>query len=275
MTEGTITILRSAIAASVLGAGIMVGSPIQGGDNPHQLQANITNDPVKSTPVKQARKYAPNYPIELVHMSIPDRKQSFMELVIPAIENAHNDILRDRRTILKILHKNNLSKKDQEFLRQKMDEYGVKKNSDFSELLKHVDIVPASMAVAQAALESGWGASRLAQKTNGIFGQKGKNQCAIEATDGGTHPCFDSFEDSVLAYMNNLNTNPSYREFREERHAMRKAKGENSSLDGYSLMGTLTRYSIRKEEYIEQIRGFMKSNGFLAFDNSIKLPSIN
>ena len=80
-------------------------------------------------------------------------------------------ILADRKK-LKILskEKNLLQIIEKQWLRQKLLEYKVKKG-DLKQLLIRMDIIPTSIALAQAAKESGWGTSRFALEGNAIFGQ--------------------------------------------------------------------------------------------------------
>ena len=76
--------------------------------------------------------------------------------------------------------------KEKAWLRQKLREYKVK-NSDMSELKRRMDIIPVSIALAQAAKESGWGTSRFALEGNAIFGQWTWTGQGIEPLNKGKH----------------------------------------------------------------------------------------
>ena len=91
-------------------------------------------------------------------------------------------------------------------------------------LLERVDIIPNSMVATMAAAESGWGTSGLARENNNLFGMKcGAGRCrgAMKGL-----PQFESVEQSVQAYVTNLNTHPAYSSFRKSRLQLRKADQE-------------------------------------------------
>jgi uncharacterized FlgJ-related protein len=134
---------------------------------------------------------------------------------------------------------------------------------DVNELMKRVDVVPLSLALAQAAEESGWGTSRFANEGNALFGQwtfdgtgiKPEQQRAGMGNYG--IKAFESPLESVRAYVHNLNTNRAYADLRNARAAVRAAGGE---LSGYELAGSLTKYSERGSAYVESLRGLMTTN---------------
>mgnify|MGYP003335743538 CR=1 FL=1 len=94
------------------------------------------------------------------------------------------------------------------------------------ELLKRVDIVPPSMAIAQGGVESGWGTSVAARVGNSLFGQiqsVGRHSVAVPWRPGSGMPQpFSNVGEAAEAYVINLNTHPAYSAFRNERAAMRK-----------------------------------------------------
>ena len=141
------------------------------------------------------------------------RKELFIQIVLPLILEENNKILLDRKKLFAILNKNNNSNSDNEWLNKKFKQYGVA-NKDLSTLKRRMDIIPPSMAIAQAAKETGWGTSRFALEGNALFGQwtytdKGIKPAAAEA--GTTHKVmmFNVLKSSVRAYTRNLNTHKS------------------------------------------------------------------
>ena len=135
-------------------------------------------------------------------------------------------ILNDRIKFKKIINKKMTSDKEKSWLLAKLREYKVK-NSDFKELEKRMDIIPVSIALAQAAKESGWGTSRFALEGNAIFGQWTWTGQGIEPLYKGKHERhkilrFPILRASVKAYKNNLNTNKGYKDFREKDTAKEK-----------------------------------------------------
>ena len=84
------------------------------------------------------------------------------------------------------------------------------------ELLLRVDLIPASLALAQAANESAWGTSRFTILGNNIFGQwcydEGCGIVPARRAPGAKHEvkAFDTVQQSVEAYFLNINTHDSY-----------------------------------------------------------------
>ena len=119
-----------------------------------------------------------------------------------------------------------------------------------------MDIIPVSIALAQAAKESGWGTSRFALEGNAIFGQWTWTGQGIEPFNKGKHENhkilrFPILRASVKAYKNNLNTHKVYSEFREKRYSYRK---RNKSIKGLNLTDTLDRYAQTGKEYTDILR---------------------
>ncbi|MEX2131119.1 MAG: glucosaminidase domain-containing protein [Pseudohongiellaceae bacterium] len=141
---------------------------------------------------------------------------------------------------------------------------GVSERRLVNELLKRVDIIPVSLALAQAANESAWGTSRFALEGNNIFGQWCYEQgCGLVPTrrlSSATHEVrsFATIESAVEAYFENLNTHAEYEHFRELRFQMRGQKGElNSLVLAYGLAG----YSERGENYVDELQTIIQQNG--------------
>jgi Bax protein len=142
----------------------------------------------------------------------------------------------------------------------------------FSKLKKRVDIIPASMALAQAANESGWGTSRFARQGNNYFGQwcfrKGCGIVPSERDDGGKHEVasFESASHSVKSYFRNINTNRAYKSLRETRAQLRSA---NKTIKGEVLAEDLQHYSERGEKYIEELQKIIRVNGLSKWDEQL------
>ncbi len=142
---------------------------------------------------------------------------------------------------------------------------------DFDELLRRVDIIPPSLALAQGAEETGWGTSRFAHEGNALFGQRifgGKGGLVPHRRDKGKTFKVRAFEDlieGVKAYAHNLNTFAAYKEFRRAREALREA---GLPLIGTELANTLENYSERREAYIDTIRLIIRANALGMFDKA-------
>ena len=132
-----------------------------------------------------------------------------------------------------------------------------------NELYLRVDKVPVSLALAQAANESAWGTSRFARQGNNIFGQwcyeEGCGLVPRSRLSGATHEVkkFDSIQESVNAYINNINTHPSYSYLRELRARMRD---RNRPLDSLRLAMGLSSYSQRGDNYVDEVQNLIVQN---------------
>ena len=154
------------------------------------------------------------------------KKETFIKIVLPLVVAENEKILDDRIKLKKILSKKMTSEKEKSWLRLKLREYKVKK-SDFKELLQRMDIIPVSIALAQAAKESGWGTSRFALEGNAMFGQWTWGKDGIVPKEKKTNQehkilKFPMLRSSVKAYMFNLNTHRGYKDFRDARAELRK-----------------------------------------------------
>jgi uncharacterized FlgJ-related protein len=229
---------------------------------------------VQNIRFNQAQSYKSNIEIQkfskkiaknnFENSSIKDRKKEFIADLFPIIQNANQDIIEKRDILFEItkkIERNNLNVLEAAILKKLFNEYKVK-NNDLAELKKRIDIVPISLAIAQAAIESGWGTSRFAQEGNAYFGQK-----VIKPSDS-ENPLikvriFENLNDSVKAYLNNLNTHFAYKNFRKSRKELRSF---GKTLEGKVLANQLKKYSELGNEYIYNIQEIIKKNNLSKFD---------
>ena len=195
------------------------------------------------------------------------KKETFIKIVLPLVVAENDKILNDRMKLKEIVSKKMTSDKEKLWLRQKLREYKVK-NSDMKELQKRMDIIPVSIALAQAAKESGWGTSRFALEGNAIFGQWTWTGQGIEPLNKGKHEGhkilrFPILRASVKAYKNNLNTHKVYSEFREKRSKLRK---RNRNLKGTELTQTLDKYAQTGKEYTKILEQIINQNNLSDFE---------
>lgn len=160
--------------------------------------------------------------------STKDRKEKFIQIMEPMIEKENKNIMHERAFIKKFFSKDmfsnfgNIDETNIDYLVQIAEKYKIKQLYNKQEYLNKVNKIPISLAVAQAALESAWGNSRFVKIANNIFGQWTWSQAngivPNEREEGKTHMIrnFKSLQNSVNAYMLNLNRNPAYKEFREK-----------------------------------------------------------
>jgi len=206
--------------------------------------------------------------------NIKKRKNLFIQIVLPLIIEENTKIKLDRKKLFVVLNKNNNSKSDLKWLKKKFKQYGVVEN-DLSTLKIRMDEIPASLAIAQAAKETGWGTSRFAQKGNALFGQwtwSGNGIKPAAADSNSTHKVasFRVLKASVKAYQRNLNTHSSYKEFRKERAIQRDNDGKLNSLE---LVKYLDKYAETGIEYTKILIKIIKQNSLQDFDDVKILPT--
>jgi len=202
------------------------------------------------------------------------RKNLFIKIILPLILEENNRIKLDRKKLFVILNKNNNSDQEKRWLNKKFKQYGVLKR-DLSTLKIRMDLIPVSLAIAQAAKETGWGTSRFALEGNALFGQwtwSGEGIKPAGADSDATHKVmkFKILKSSVRAYQRNLNTHKGYKEFRMARAELRD-NGRN--LDGIILANYLNRYAETGKEYVKIIKQIIKQNNLTDFDDVKLLPS--
>jgi len=202
------------------------------------------------------------------------RKDFFIQIILPLIIKENNNIKLDRKKLFSILNKSKNTKGEKIWLNSKFKQYGVA-NKDLSTLKIRMDEVPVSMAIAQAAKETGWGTSRFAQEGNALFGQwtwSGDGIKPSEADDDSTHKVmkFKVLQASVRAYQRNLNTHTSYKNFRSARAELRD---EGKKLDSIVLSEYLDKYAETGKEYVKVLQQIIRQNNLIDFDDAKLLPT--
>ena len=202
------------------------------------------------------------------------RKEFFIQIVLPLIIKENNNIRLDRKTLFSIINKSNNTKAEKQWLEKKYKQYGVR-SKDLSTLKIRMDEIPVSLAIAQAAKETGWGTSRFAQEGNALFGQwtwSGEGLKPKDADEGKGHKVmkFNVLQASVRAYQRNLNTHRTYREFRKARAELRDL---NKPLDSMQLSKYLNKYAETGNQYVEVLQKIIEQNNLKDFDDAKLLPS--
>ena len=201
------------------------------------------------------------------------RKDLFIQIILPLIIKENNNIKLDRKKMFDILNKSKNTKAEKKWLGLKFKQYGVV-NKDLSTLKIRMDEIPVSMAIAQAAKETGWGTSRFAQEGNALFGQwtwSGEGIKPKRADDNSTHKImkFKVLQASVKAYQRNLNTHSTYKNFRSTRAELRD---EGKKLDSIILSEYLDKYAETGKEYVKILQQIIRQNNLEDFDDAKLLP---
>jgi Bax protein len=219
-----------------------------------------------------AYPHAPLNSKVLQSQSLNPQQQSFVVFMVPKIDSANQQVFALRQRIIAIKQKNKLSNLDRRFLiatatSYKVPHFKLDDPASMTELLKRVDIVPTSLVLAQAANESGWGASRFAKRADNFFGQHCYTKgCGIVPASGDTTfevQKFHNAQDAINYYLYNLNSNSSYASFRDARAQLRAA---GKSLTGPNLVPYLVNYSQLGEGYISMINSMILAHGFSQYD---------
>ena len=202
------------------------------------------------------------------------RKEFFIQIVLPLIIEENNNIKLDRNTLFTIINKSNNSNSEKQWLEKKYKQYGVK-SGDLSSLKIRMDEIPVSLAIAQAAKETGWGTSRFALEGNALFGQwtwSGEGLKPKEAKEGENHKVmkFNILQASVRAYQRNINTHSTYKDFRKARAKLRDS---NKPLDSIVLSKYLNKYAETGNQYVEVLQKIIKQNKLQDFDDAKLLPA--
>ncbi|WP_052435333.1 glucosaminidase domain-containing protein [Sulfurospirillum cavolei] len=202
------------------------------------------------------------------------QKEAFFLHMKALVDKSNDEIKKDREFITDFFAKampgafRGLNQKNVGYLIALRNKYGIENLFDRDEYYKRINTIPVSMALAQAALESGWGKSRFAREANNLFGHwtySGIGLMPQNRLPGKTHMIrvFSSLQKSVTSYMLNLNTNDAYSLFRERRY---QAFLEGRTFNGMESAKTMINYSELKEEYIKMIREMIEQNNLSIYD---------
>ncbi|MEQ8409467.1 MAG: glucosaminidase domain-containing protein [Gammaproteobacteria bacterium] len=206
-----------------------------------------------------------------------ERKQAFLDYFLPIIQQQNRELLTQRAELLDMhQEKGQLS-----FLERykvsnlaetyEVEEFDFDEESDWQTLIRRVDIVPPSLALAQAANESAWGTSRFAEQGNNYYGQwcfvEGCGIVPNQRPAGESYEVadFSSAEESVEYYLRNINHHPAYSQLRQTREQLRNS---DATVSGLQLVNGLTNYSERGEEYVSELRNMIQFNDLAQLDGS-------
>ena len=228
--------------------------------------------------VRAGQKVKPIYltklPKDLISLGNTGQKRElFIKIVLPLILDENKKITEDRKKLFKILNKNFNTVGERVWLKRRFKEYKIE-DKDLGKLKIRMDIVPVSIALAQAANESGWGTSRFALEGNALFGQwtwskKGISPKNKDPDQSHKILQFQVLKASVRAYKNNLNTHNAYKKFREVRAQLRQ---EGKKIIGSDLTKYLKAYAAIGEKYVIILDDIIEKNSLTDFDKANLLP---
>ncbi len=213
------------------------------------------------------------FPKEYYKLPVSKQKEYFFNYFNEKIEIENRKILKERAFIKSLNGRKNLDKNSSKYkkLEHLQKKYKISNIYNYSKFLKRVDIIPPSLALAQAATESGWGKSRFFKKANNIFGHWTYNpkigMVPLKRAKGKKHliRIFSSLQDSIKAYMLNLNRTNAYYEFRLKRKQMRERE---EVINGMILSSTMTKYSGIGHDYVKILKSIIKKNHLVKLDKA-------
>ena len=224
------------------------------------------------------RYFIPSWPVDWAKIEDSDqRKRRFLKLLLPLVLQENEKLLNNRKSMLELAEKANEGEKlhpQEEIWRIRIAaEVDLPETASPEEILLRLDIVPVSLALAQAAIETGWGSSRFVREGNALFGEwsNGEGMIPEQREPGDTHTVrrFENLGHSVASYMRNLNTHAAYEDFRQARYLLRKTGLEP---DGEALALTLKSYSEKGESYLSLVRALIRDNELALLDQASLQP---
>lgn len=257
-TANTLTYVVTSEAETKIDDDFLADVTTQKTPEPAQTSSGHTN--LLATPLEFSRHIPANH----FELTGDAQKQSFIKLVLPLILAANDELLQRRKTIEAAAQVNDRKKLDQWAVLYRIESENFDDIGLAERLLRRVDTIPVALALAQAAVESGWGTSRFAQQGNALFGQWAWTESAgmrplAASNERAVVRSFGSLFESVRAYMHNLNTHQNYSRFRDARYHLRpqaeavKASRLATYLDSYAEIG---------QAYVKKLLAVMSSNNF-------------
>lgn len=216
------------------------------------------------------------------YTQVKEKKQAFFDFVLPLVNEENQRLLGLREKVMELKILPELLEEQRQWIEELADYYRLPEDMPIDEdlmekLLRRIDQVPTSLALAQSANESSWGTSRFAVEGNNLFGQWCfKQGCGLvpEGREEGARYEVAAFNDprhSVERYIHNLNTHTAYHDFRSIRVEMRE---QDQPLSGQKLAEGLMSYSTRGEEYIEELRAMIRFNQLSEYDKVETEPEL-
>jgi uncharacterized FlgJ-related protein len=209
-------------------------------------------------------KFARHIPAKHFEMTGDAQKQSFINLVLPLILAANDELLQRREAVQAAVQAHDRDKLDQWAVLYLIEAEKLDDTELAERLLRRVDTIPVALALAQAAVESGWGTSRFARQGNALFGQWAWAESAgirplAASNDRAVVRSFGSLLESVRAYMHNLNTHQNYERFRDARYRL---KPQSEAVKARRLAAYLDSYAEIGQAYVEKLLVIISSNNF-------------
>ena len=202
--------------------------------------------------------------VDLRELSSIERKKAFVEMLLPAINEVHEEIKENKAIVEKLAIKEDLTPEEKEFCEKLFKTYKVE-YGNWKELQGKMVIYPASLILTQGALESGWGTSRFFREGNNIFGMWSTNPnepriAANGVRENGFVPHlrkYDTIEESVKDIVITISVSDAYK-------TVRKLLNEDKSPS--EVAHGLIKYSEEGTKYVEKVQKTLEYNEFEKYD---------
>ncbi len=222
--------------------------------------------------------FATGFPKQYYKIKNTDlQKRTFFEILYPMVIQSNKKILKEREFVENYFERGDAvidtNTPEHKKLSNLARKYKIENIYNKAEYLNKIDIVPVSMTLAQAAIESGWGKSRFTKEANNIFGHwtySEKGLVPKQRQAGKTHKIkiYESLQASVEGYMRNLNRTEAYKEFR---HLREKYRNMGVNPKGLPLSQTMHKYSGIGHEYLRILRSMINKNQLAQYDTRFYL----
>jgi Bax protein len=209
--------------------------------------------------------------------SVDQRKAVFIKTMLPLILRVNEELRQVRARIrdlsMRARQGNPLTVANRDWLNKQYERFDVTPGR-INVLLRRVDVIPPSLALAQAAEESGWGTSRFALEGRALFGQRthADGPGLVPAAHAGETvikvKSFSALLDGVRSYARNLNTHAAYTGFRKLRAQMRETARSPIGLNSMNLVELLESYSERGTAYVKAIQSIIRGNNLRQLDGA-------
>ena len=200
--------------------------------------------------------------ISLAQLPVKEKKQRFVDLVLPAILIAKEEYKARLDWVRSVSKKDNMTPVEEEKLKKLMKDF---RATSLQDLEKRLVTHPTSIVLAQASIESGWGTSRFFVQANNIFGVWSFNpddpRIPTLSTRNGKRMYlykYNTLSESVDDYFKLLATRKPFEQFRNARL---------KTQDPFKLVEYLDKYSERGEAYVEDLKAQIRHNNFTKYDS--------
>ena len=224
----------------------------------------------KLPPVAVARNFVRVIPPTHAALATPQQKEQFIKIVLPLILASNEEIIQRRAAIRRAYDRQDAITLGKWAKLYKLPPENLVSKGFLNDLLARADVIPVPLALAQAAIESGWGTSRFARQGNALFGQWAwQEDVGIKPLNASNKNAvvrsFPNLLGSVRAYMHNLNTHQAYQGLRDSRKRLVKMPKEDKA---YVLVGHLHNYAEIGTKYVKDLKIVMRKNNMRHYANA-------